>query len=609
VVQVADKLKETVKHHGPEAVAFFTGSSKGGLDIPFVMRMANLIGTPNVASLGNVCHIPREAATAYTWGGSCIPDFSGPMKCLVIWGSNALETNSCTSVVEVRQALDNGAALVVIDPRHIPSVREPDIWLQPRPGSDGLLAMAWLKVIVEEDLYDHVFVEKHTTGFPELRGMLAGLDLGDLAARTWVPREKIEAAARLYAGSHPAAIQWGNAIEHTSNAFQTCRAIAILRAVTGNLDVPGGEALPEAVSLMNRGEFNGSRVARAKKHSVADGFPVMRGFGVVPSQVMARAIRVQAPYPVKFGWLVGTNPAVTYAGAAEAAEALGRLDFLVVSDLFMSPSASLADLLLPVAHTFEFNEIGNYSGRGWISSRHKVADAPGDCVSDIEWLSRVGRAAGYGGQLWESEPAMLEAMLAPAGLTWAQFRSQGTVAAALTWRKHESRGFPTSTGKVELYSEKLKSMGLDPLPSFNEPPFTPFSAPAKTAHYPLVLTNGKSRYYYHSGGRHVPSLRKREPDPLVTLHPETAARLGLSPGEWVRVETPHGSIRQKLALDPGLHPGVAFAAFGWWFPEQRDYQMFDCFSSSLNALTASEPADPAVGSPNLKGVMCRVIRD
>jgi anaerobic selenocysteine-containing dehydrogenase len=608
VALVADKLKETVEHHGPEAVAFFTGSSKGGLDISFVLRMANLIGTPNVASLGNVCHIPREAATAYTWGGSCAPDTGGPMKCLVIWGSNALETNTCAVVVEVRQALDHGAKLIVIDPRRIPGVLAPDVWLQPRPGSDGLLALAWLKVIVEEALYDRLFIEKHTNGFPALREMLAGLNMDDLAERTWVPRSQIEAAARLYACSRPAAIQWGNAIEHTTNAFQTCRAIAILRAVTGNLDVPGGEALLEPVPLMSRGDFNGSRGARARKPAVVKGYPVIGGFGVVPSQEMVRAISEQAPYPVRFGWLVGTNPMVTYAGAGEVEAALKKLDFLVVNELFSGPTSTLADVVLPVAHTFEFNEIGNFGGRGWVSARTKVVEPPGDCASDVEWLTRAGRAAGYSAQLWESESAMLEAMLKPSGLSWAHFRDQGIVLAGHTWHKHESKGFPTPTGKVEIYSDKLKSLGLDPLPSFEEPPYTPFSAPERTAEYPLVLTNGKSPNYYHSGGRNIPGLRKKETDPVVTLNPATAARQGLSAGDWVRVETPHGSIRQKLALDPGLHPGVAFVAFGWWFPERRDAVLFDYLDSSLNAVTASSPADPAVGAPNLKGVMCRVVR-
>jgi anaerobic selenocysteine-containing dehydrogenase len=275
----------------------------------------------------------------------------------------------------------------------------------------------------------------------------------------------------------------------------------------------------------------------------------------------------------------------------------------------MGPTSALADVVLPVAHNYEFREVGNFSGRGWAYARAKVAEPPGDCASDVEWLSRVGRAAGYGGQLWPDDLAMLESLVRPAGLSWQEFQERGALLAPNEWRKYERRGFATASKKVEIYSEKLEAMGIEPLPVFREPPFTPFSEPGLVEQFPLVLTNGKSPNYYHSGGRNLPSLRKREPDPRVELNPSTAAGLGLSEGDWVRVETPHGSIRQKLALDPGLHPGVAYASFGWWFPERRGGALFDCYGSSINVLTAASPADPAVGAPNLKGVMCRVVRD
>jgi anaerobic selenocysteine-containing dehydrogenase len=547
-------------------------------------------------------------AARYTFGTMPFPDYEHPPQCMIIWGRNSLQTGGDGSAAQFRPAFDGGTRFIVIDPRKIALASKAELWLKPRPGSDGLLALGMLNVIINEKLYDADFVNRWTVGFDRFRDFIAAYPLDAVAQQTWVPQSHIEQAARTFAAARPAAIQWGNALDQTSNAFQTCRALAILMAITGNLDVPGGAVFPEAVPLLKGVDFSlAGEVGPNCRPSIGNRFIIAARANIVPSQEAAKAILEQKPYPLVSGLIFGSNPLLTYAGAGQTYDAFKKLDFLMVADLFMTPTASLADVVLPVAANLEYDDL--VQRRGCVAARPKIKSPPGECRSDMQWINLIAERMGFGQYFWPDESAALDAILAPAGLNFDRLKTQGIYCADHRYRKYEARGFATPSGKVELFSDPLQEMGIDPLPGFVVPKLIPGGSLEKTTEYPLVLTSSKNPFYYHASHRNIASLRKLSPEPLVELHPETAHKLGLKEGDRVHIETPRGRIRQSLRLNADLDPRVVVAAFGWWFPEKGPADSYGWQEANLNLLTDSEaPLDPAMGSANLRGLGCKVYK-
>jgi anaerobic selenocysteine-containing dehydrogenase len=604
---IACSLQGYIEQFGAESILLYEGAYRG-LERPFIQRSASVLGTPNTVSTDNGCHAPRTMAAKYTCGHRAFPDYDYPPKCLIIWGKNSLQTCGDGPPARFRAAFDRGTRFIVIDPKKISLASRADIWLKPRPGSDGLLALGLLNVIINEELYDKEFVDKWTLGFEQLRDFIAAYPPGEVAQRTWVSKSKIEQIARTYATTRPAAIQWGNALDQTSNSFQTCRAIVILEAITGNLDVPGGGIFPSPLPLLGVAEF--AQVEDSPRHlkrAVGSRFMLAAQANIVPSQESSRAILEGERYPLKAALIFGSNPLLTYANASETHEAFTQLDFLVVAELFMTPTAELADIVLPVAANLEYDTL--VSNQGYLAAHPKIVDPPGECLSDPLWMSQIAKRMGHGQYFWENDTAAIDAILQPAGLAFQQLAEVGIVEAETQYRKHEEDGFPTPSGKVELFSNQLQEMELDPLPTYYEPLGTPFGSPELTEEYPLVLTSCKNPFFYHASHRNIPSLRKLSPEPIAELNPETAAELGLSQGDSVYIETPRGRIRQKLRVNADLDTMVVIVAFGWWFPERGPSDLYGWREANLNLLTdSSPPYDPAMGTPNLRGLMCKVYK-
>jgi anaerobic selenocysteine-containing dehydrogenase len=263
--------------------------------------------------------------------------------------------------------------------------------------------------------------------------------------------------------------------------------------------------------------------------------------------------------------------------------------------------------VLPVAANLEYDDL--VRRRGCVAARPKIKTPPGECRSDMQWINLIAERMGFGQYFWQDESAALDDILAPAGLNFVQLKDRGIYCREHHYKKHETDGFATRSGKVELFAEPLQEMGIDPLPVFVEPKLAPFGAPELTAQYPLVLTSSKNPFFFHASHRNIPSLRKLSPEPVVELHPDVAAKLGLDEGDRVCIETPGGKIRQTLRLNADLDPRVVIAAFGWWFPEQGPAQLYGWQDANLNLLTdSSPPHDPAMGSANLRGIVCRVYK-
>ncbi|MBN2122781.1 MAG: molybdopterin-dependent oxidoreductase [Deltaproteobacteria bacterium] len=595
------RIKE---QHGARAVVFGMGMPKG-LDNFVLIRLASVFGSPNVVGMADVCHLPREISGVHTCGFYPVADLHAPSRLVVLWGSNITSTNEEGQVCSLLlDRIREGTELIVVDPRRTEMAEKAAVWLQPRPGTDNALALAFLHVIIGEGLYDRAFVEEWTHGFDELADHVRTFTPEWAAGITWVPADRIRAAARLYAASRPAPILWGNAIEQHVHVFDSARALICLMALCGNLDVPGGNIQANEPASLAFGRFVRADLVPAKANEMIHAFHgTAPRFMNVPPTYFRKAVLEGVPYPVRGAFFQYTNPLLAYADSPMTYEALKRLDFFVVSDIVMTPTADLADIVLPAATTFEFNDIGHYGlGHGVLMARPRVVDPPGECWPDLKILNELGKALGPDEYWFDDWEEILDEVLKPTGLTYARFVEKGYLTGSAEFMKYRVRGFKTPTGKVELRLSRAAEFGLPPLPRFEGLP------EEEDPEFPLVLTSCKSRYYLHSSYRWVERLRKRRRHPRMEIHPETAKKRGIGEGDEVIIETRHGAVTQTAHLTDRVHPRVINAAYGWWFLPEETGAGFDWKSANYNMLTSAKALGKEFGTPNLKGIGCRVRR-
>ncbi len=294
---------------------------------------------------------------------------------------------------------------------------------------------------------------------------------------------------------------------------------------------------------------------------------------------------------------------LSYADSRQTYAALNQLDFLAVSEIFMTPTAAMADIVLPAATQFEFNDIGHYGlGHGYILARPKVVDPPPECWPDIKILNELGKSLSPAEYWYDDWKTLLEMIVAPAQINYQQFTALGFLKGPDNFKKYEASGFSTPTGKVELVLSRAQKFGLPPLPRFEALP------EAEDPEFPLVLTGAKSRYYLHSSYRWLEKLRNKQPHPQVLIHPETAAAHGIRNNDEVIIETRSGQILQIARLTDTIDPRVIYAAHGWWFPEVKNDSLFGWQRSNFNMLTSTEKLGQEFGTPNLKGINCAIRR-
>ncbi len=607
--EIAAELNRIKTETGPEAVAFIHGAAKG-LQDSYLSRLANLFGTPNVAWQGHVCFVPRVIASKLTYGAYAIPDYDHPPACIILWGKNISETLH-HAAQRIHTALEKGTRLLVIDPRETEWVKKSHGWLQPRPGTDLALALGMIHVIVNEGLFDRDVVEQWSIGFNRLKQHVELYSPEQVSSITWVPAKKIIDLARMYARTTPACIQWGNAIDHGVNSFQTARAICILRAITGNVGIAGGELLPTPLPLYGRRSPELELIEKMPTHiwkkrlgGHRNGLPMIR---YVHPQDIIKAVLDSDPYAIRALYIQGANPLLSYPEARRVYAALRKVECLIVADMFMTPTAALADILLPAASYLEFDSIVTppYSYPATLIQQGVVRI--GECRSDYEILAGLAEKMGIAEGFWDTETACLDFVLQPAGLTFDALKKRSIIPGAVSDERHRENGFDTPSKKMELYSSRLKEWGFDPLPTWREPPHTPYSDPKTVDPYALILTSWKSGPYRHSGGRQIRALRHEHPEPLVFIHPETAAARDIQDGDWVIIETVRGSICQRARLTRGIEPRVIGADYAWWFPERDEASLYGWAESNINILLDDHPPYNAeMGTTQLRGVACNI---
>jgi len=551
-------------------------------------------------------------ASRLTYGFYAIPDYDFPPACLVVWGKNISETLP-HAYERLIKAHEKGTRLIVIDPRKTDLVSISDIWLQPRPGSDLALALGMIHIIIEEGLYDKLFIEKWSTGFEKLKSHVSVYTPKKVEELTWIPSEKTRAAAKLYSQLKPSAIQWGNAIDHGLNSFQTARGICILRAITGNINVPGGDVRSNTFPIAGRRssdlELWDQMPEEIFEKRVGEGRRPLPMIRYVQPQDIIRAIIEKSPYAIRAVYNQGGNPITNYSHAQRVYDALKKLDFFAVAEQFMTPTAVLADVVLPVTTYLQFNSIVTPPYSYPVMSVQQSCVRSEECRSDYAILKGIAERIGVGSYFWETENQCLDEILQPAGLTFNEFRKIAIIRGSILYRYHETHGFDTPTQKVELYSNQLRLWGFDPLPMYHEPPETPLACVKLAQEYPLIFTTWKTAPYRHSSGRQISSLRSLHPEPVVIMHPQTGDLLDIKEGDWVWIATKRGRIRQKALFSQNMDPRVVGVDYAWWFPEGGVDEGYGWKESNINILTDDKPPyNRELESSNLRGILCKVYK-
>jgi anaerobic selenocysteine-containing dehydrogenase len=617
--EIATRFAQIKRESGAEYVAMAQGTGRPHLE--WTWRFINAFGSPHFVGPAHLCFIPRVIASEITMGRLPVCDiygFGGEMPaCIMVWGCNITESGAadgmCGGMLD--RALSQAREVIVVDPRRIPAAKKATHWLQLRPGTDGALALAMINTIVTEDLIDHDFVTAYTLGYERLAEHVRQFTPEWAAPITRLKADAIRAAARAFATTPPACIQWGNGMDMSVSSFHAARALLILLGITGNIDRPGGNVLWVPPAGVKQKSVLINREQRGEQFLPPEQQQRMIGAGRFPfcpnvhNPTFWESVITGEPYRIRAMWLMGTNPLTTATQGLKIERALKEfMEFTVVSDIFMTPTAQLADLVLPAATWLEQDDVVSLSKIWCVLARKKLAqfaEARDDRDAIFDVAHRLGLHEAFP---WQSSAEYLEWVLEDTGLSFDEFCERGILLGEMHYRKYETEGFQTPSGKFELSSTVMEHVGASPLPLYREVPLSPVSTPELAAEFPLILISGtKVRSFFHSELRQIEELRRLNPDPLVEIHPDTAASLGIGEGDWVWIESPTARVKMRARLFDGLAPDVVNAQHAWWFPEEGPPD-YGWKRSSANLLYGDEHFDPESGSEPLKGYLCRVYK-
>jgi anaerobic selenocysteine-containing dehydrogenase len=702
----AAAMRRLARLHGPQSVAFSQSSPSTtaiGDAAPFVRRLMNAFGTPNLVSSLDLCGWGRGFATRYAFGVASVATGSGGgamadianSGCLILWGYNPSHTRLTHATATVA-ALKRGMKLIVVDPRHVGLAGKADLWLRIRPGTDGALALGLAHAMINRGWYDREFVRAWTNAPHLVRSdtgrLLRAADLAEggdtghfvawdglagkpatydpatgrygtlvqhlilegeamvatkqgmllcrpvfahyarlcaqytperVAEICWISPDQLEAVARLLWHSRPVSYYAWSGHEHHANTTETARAMALLYALTGSFDQRGGNVLfPTVPSPAITGEDLPAARNMASAIGVEERPLGPAKWNYVSTPDFYRSVLESEPYPVRGLVGFGTNLLLAFSDPLRGRRALAALDFYVHADLFMNPTAELADIVLPVASCFEREALRfgfeiSAEAQSLVQLRQAVVPPPGAARSDIDIVFDLAVRLGLGEHFWNGDvDAAYRHQLVPSGLSLEALQAAPRgIRVPLTTRyaKHaesdtggNTRGFATPSRKVEFWSETLQAEGYAPMPE-------PILPPAPQAErYPLALTCAKPTLFCQTQHRALPGLRRRAMDPEVMLHPETAAQRGIAAGDWVSVETQAGAMRARALLNANLDVRVVVGEHGWWqaSPEANapGYDPFSSQGSNYNLTVDPSARDPISGTTAHRSGWCEISR-
>lgn len=644
---ICEHVREYQEKDGPESIISMIGTGRNVSQVIAHNQYANF-GGPDLTLCflsGDSCMLPRTALCYVVMGNQWVADMSQFREtryeadedwvcpeCIVLWGTNPVVCNSDAFLGHwIVEAMKRGSELVSIDPQLTWIGSKAKYWLRLRPGTDAALALGMLNVIINEDLYDHEFVEKWCFGFEDLKERVQEYTPEKVAEICWIDKDLLIEASRFYSKAHPSCIQWGLAVDMSKIGTQTALGIACLAGVTGNIDNPGGNILIDQAGGLEFGYNSGieylkegmveKRLGNSKYNLKKYGFTASSQSDCILEACETGKDENGNPRPVNMLWIQSSNP-ITNMGqdAPRIYRAMKNVPFICVVDMFKTPFATAcADLILPCAMSNErdcvrvwfdpIRSLTKCSSYYEAKEDEQIMIDLGHRLSPELWPEWVQTPRDYMNWRMQTAPACrydsMEELEEAGGWHYHPFRYYKHEKGLL--RPDGQPGFNTVTGLYELSVTLFDAWGDDPLPFYEEPPTSPYRTPELSEEYPLVLTTGKRSFeFFHSEWRQADTTsRELHPVPYFDIHPDTAAKYGVHEGEWTWIENQMGKCRQVARFDATLDPRVISTEHGWWFPEKKAaepelFGVFDCNPNNL--IPMCENGKSGYGAPIKCGI-------
>lgn len=627
---IAEKLEDIKNRFGPEAAAFYagTGSYERAFKDAFKLKGAEIYlassilfpyGSPNTFGVGSPCYTSLGVlAPKLTMGSLHIDMFSDVdnSDLILVWGTDPSTSTPPEMFARLQIAAIEGADIIVIDPR---KTRAADLegseWIPIRPGSDGILALGLCHILIRDEYYDKEFVDQWTVGFDEFAEYVSSFTPSHVAGLTGVAESTIEDLAERIADAEGASYIMYTGLEYTKSGVQNIRAVMVLWALAGQLDVEGGRCFLGQGRTIPLPTHRQLETPGWDKSIGKDQFPIYAHYcgGEPHASLLPKSIIDGDPYPVKSLIVLGASLMTAWPNPCLWQKAMEKLEFLVCIDLQLTRDASYADLVLPATTAFEQASYCYYGNA--IRYREKLIEPVGQAKPSYQILVELAERLGYG-HLYPGHPdELIGDILEQYGLTLADlmqaerkvFALPGKPMVYRKWekgllRKDGRPGFDTPSGKFEIKSTILEQYGYDGLPRYEESEETPVSNPDLYKRYPLILGTGPFKPDMKSCLRAIPSFIKKYPYPAVQMNPEDAKARRISTGDVIVIKTPRGSVSMRAFVSDIIMPGFVYAPVGGGGPlGPKEWQ-----EANINELTDDRQHDPISGFPVYKTLLCQI---
>ena len=568
---IAWRLLRIREEHGPQAVLFYHGSGTKGLLNAVGPAFWRLYGG-YTTTYGDLCWPAGLEATRLTLGDNKhnAPWDIARARLIILWGKNPAETN-IHQMPFIEESLRARGRLVVIDPRRTQTAERAELLVQPRPGTDGALALSIAHVLFRDGLVDRPFVEAQVLGADRYAARVRDCTPEWAEGITGVPARYVERLGRMLGETRPATICAGYGMQRYTTSGQTMRAIIALLALTGNVGRPGAGwifanlqtdifgALRDPLALYPPEEPDG--VARVS----------------IPTSVLGRGMLETRDPELKALWVERGNPVTQNPETHAVLEALRSLELRVVVEQFMTDTAREADIVLPAKTMFEQSDVIGAYWHSYVQLKQKVLEPPGEVKPESEIYRLLAERMGFpGDEVAAAIPgptdaevdAWLEAKLAPwPALSLDRLREGPVLVPGHQEIAFEDAIFPTPSGKIELWSEEARRRWkADELPGWSAPEESA-SRDDAGGRYPLHFLTPNTKNRIHSQFNNLEMIRVHGDHPVLDLSPDDARQRGIRSGDRVRIRNDRGSIEMEARIDFGLLPGCVSTTNGWWIPE------------------------------------------
>lgn len=561
---ISEKLKHLKKEDGSHSVLFYASSGMSGLLNGVSSNFWRMYGGATTV-YGNLCWPAGLEATKLTLGENKhnIPSDIENAKLVVLWGKNPAESN-IHQIVPIEKAQRKGAKLVVIDPRRTPSSERADLLLQPKPGTDGILALAVAKLILSKKYQDKEFIRRHVLGFEEFAQSLESLSIEAASRECGIPVAFIEELAEMMGVIKPMTLVPGYGMQRYSNGGQTTRCLLALSVITGNIGLAGA-----CWHYANLQSYVFDAVKEPENYYPSDADKPFRR--IIPTAVLGESmLKINDP-PLKMAWVERGNPITQNPDSNKTLEAFRKLDFVVVVEQFMTDTAQEADIILPAKTMFEQSDIVGSYWNPYVQLKQKITEPPGEVKPETEiyyWLAQKMEFSKdeIRSNIPEPNDEAIDNWLNKylkqyEGLTLNRLKEGPILAPGLEEIAYSDFRFKTPSGKIELYSQQAKQLwGISELPEY-----VPLST--QNEKYPLNLMSPNTKNRIHSQFGNCATIKALHPTPIATLSPKDAKPRNIQHGDRIKVFNEQGELFIRADIDYSIRPGNVVIFNGYWNQE------------------------------------------